>query len=121
MSDDEILEKLCNGLTPAIITREAHGDTYNWCMCVSEGAIAILRSLGWGPVGEARDKALEEAAKVCSETCEKCSGYGWLWAHELDHYHNPDNRDPRSDPTRYSCDGEAHKTAAAIRALKDKL
>lgn len=70
---------------------------------------------------KARDMALEDAAKVRSETCEKCSGYGWLWAHELDHYHNPDNRDPRSDPTRYSCDGEAHKTAAAIRALKDKL
>ena len=80
------------------------------CLTEADAAIAIIRA-----------GVLEEAAKVCSETCEKCSGYGWLWAHELDHYHNPDNRDPRSDPTRYSCDGEAHKTAAAIRALKDKL
>lgn len=103
MSDDEILEKLCNGLTPAIITREAHGDTYNWCMCVSEGAIAILRSLGWGPVGEARDKALEEAANAC-DSQQKMFLSDQYAAHQ-----------PLSSMSeRFGC----KSCAAAIRALK---
>lgn len=38
--------------------------------------------------------------------CPKCSGEGWLWAHELSQYHGEGS--PMTDDTRYSCDHHCH-------------
>lgn len=68
----------------------------------------------------ARKEALEEAANLAKSRCEKCGGEGWLWAHELDQWETADNRSPYEDQTRYLCDGEHCKSAAAIRSLGEK-
>lgn len=65
----------------------------------------------------ARNAALEEAAKKICSMCEKCSGAGWLWGHELD---CPPENVTQPDDTRYLCDGDWHKGEAAIRALKSE-
>jgi hypothetical protein len=58
------------------------------------------------------------ADPAVKDVCEKCGGEGWLWAHELDNYYNPDNHSPMNDQTRYSCDGPKHAQPTLAEALE---
>lgn len=76
--------------------------------------IDLLRSNAEDDIEHSRRKENEACAMLMQSRCEKCSGSGWLWAHEKSAY------GIMTDDTRYSCDGNGCENAELIRARMDK-
>lgn len=73
---------------------------------VAERILKGLEGIGW-------------RHKLTRPPCPKCSGEGWLWCHELDHY----RVDPYggTDDTRYGCDGEVCKAWRVVMNALDQV